>query len=241
MNPPRAVAWSVRGEQRRNVAISLAGALVECRPSGALWLPEARALVAADLHLEKGSAFARRGQLLPPYDTRETLDRLCAEIGLLAPRLLVLLGDSFHDLHACERLSADDRSRLEQMARGRTVVWVTGNHDENALVGLPGDVVGSLSLGELEFLHEPTAGFASAEVAGHYHPCARVQARGGRVRRRCFVTDGERMVLPAFGALAGGLNVRDPALARLLRPTPLAVVLGAERLHVVGWASLRAD
>jgi DNA ligase-associated metallophosphoesterase len=219
----------------------LAGTLVECRPSGALWLPEARALVAADLHLEKGSAFARRGQLLPPYDTRETLDRLCAEIAALAPRLLVLLGDSFHDLHACERLAADDRARLDQMALGRTVVWVTGNHDENALVALPGDVVASIILAGLVFLHEPTTGFASAEVAGHYHPCARVQARGGRVRRRCFVTDGQRMVLPAFGALAGGLNVRDPALARLLRPAPLALVLGADRLHVVGWASLRGD
>jgi metallophosphoesterase superfamily enzyme len=153
----------------------------------------------------------------------------------------VLLGDSFHDRDACARLASEDRARLERMSLGRALVWVTGNHDRDALGDMPGEVVADLSLAGLDLLHAPTSGVVAAEVAGHYHPCARVRARGASVRRRCFVTDGQRMILPAFGALAGGLNVLDPALARLLRSPAVAIVLGAERLHRVGWASLRRD
>ena len=223
------------------LALSLAGERVVCRPSGALWLETRATLIVADLHLEKGSFFALRGQMLPPYDTAETLRRLSAEVSALAPQTVVFLGDSFHDRDGDERLTPRDASVLIASGAGRTLVWVTGNHDPIGPRGLPGDATTTLALGALRLVHEPVTGAAPGEVAGHLHPCARVRSRGASVRRRCFVTDGERVVLPAFGALAGGLNIRDEAFRPLFSSRPLAAVLGAGRVHAVGWRSLRDD
>jgi DNA ligase-associated metallophosphoesterase len=220
---------------------TLAGAEVLLRRSGALWMEGSRTLVVADLHLEKGSAYAARGQMLPPYDTRETLLRLQAEICALAPDVLVLLGDSFHDRGSEERLSADDADRISGLATGRRLVWVTGNHDADGPRALPGDVAATYVVGPLTLRHEPGQGPQAGEISGHLHPCARVRASRGSVRRRCFVTDAERAVLPAFGAYAGGLNVRDQAFEGLFVRPPLAAALGAGRVHAVGWASLSGD
>ena len=223
------------------LALVLAGERVVCRPSGALWLDAHRALVVADLHLEKGSFFATHGQMLPPYDTAETLRRLAAEIAALAPDTVVFLGDSFHDREGDGRLARTDAATLCAAGVGRTLVWVTGNHDPIGPRGLPGETATTLALGALRLVHEPAGAAAAGEVAGHLHPCARVAARGASVRRRCFVTDGARIVLPAFGALAGGLNIRDAAFRPLFNARPLAAVLGAGRVHAVGWGSLRDD
>ena len=223
------------------LSLTLAGENLHCRHSGALWAPTHRALVVADLHLEKGSFYAMRGQMLPPYDTAETLRRLAEEVAALAPDLLIFLGDSFHDRAGEERLSAGDVEGLEAVARDRRLIWVTGNHDPVGPRHLPGEAMETLALGGLRLVHEPVDGAAPGEIAGHLHPCARVRAGGASVRRRCFVTDGERLILPAFGALTGGLNIRDVAFRRLLRPRPLAGVLGVDRVHAVGWASLRND
>jgi len=221
------------------LTLIVAGTEVVARPSGALWLEREAALVVADAHFEKGSAFAARGQLLPPYDTAETLGRLEAEAAALSPRLIVFLGDALHDREAEGRLSAADAGRIAALAAGRALVWITGNHDPAAPRGLPGDSLAWLALAGLILTHEPAAGVAPGEVAGHLHPCARVAGAGGR--RRCFITDGERLILPAFGAYAGGLNVRDPAISGLLARAPLTAVLGTDRLHAVGWRSLRGD
>lgn len=223
------------------LATRLAGAAVVLRASGAMWVEDAGALIVADLHLEKGSAYATRGQLLPPYDTRETLRRLEAEVAATAPKLLVFLGDSFHDRRSEGRLAPDDAERLRALAAGRTLVWVVGNHDADGPQALPGEVADELELDGLKLRHEPQAGAQPGELAGHLHPCAKVAAGGGTVRRRCFVTDGERAILPAFGAYAGGLNVRDPAFTGMFVRTPIAAALGAGRLHAVGWKSLRGD
>jgi DNA ligase-associated metallophosphoesterase len=221
--------------------IRLAETPALCRPAGTLWIEAHRTLVVADLHFEKGSAYAARGQMLPPYDTAETLRRLETEVAQTAPAVLVFLGDSFHDRGGEGRLAGADATRIEVLARGRTLVWVTGNHDTAGPSRLPGEVAQSWAIGTLRFVHEPRAGAARGEVAGHLHPCAKVRAPGGSVRRRCFVTDGERLVLPAFGALAGGLNVRHAAFRPLFSRRPMAGVLGAGRVHAVGWASLRDD
>lgn len=223
------------------VRLMVAGAELCLRASGALWIERESALVAADLHLEKGSAFAARGQLLPPYDTADTLRRLAQEVAALDPRVVVLLGDAFHDSHAEERLAAEDARQVHAIAAGRTLVWVLGNHDPQPPKGLPGQSVEALDLLGLKLRHEPEPGPAHAEAAGHLHPCARVAAAGRSVRRRCFVTDGRRVVLPAFGAYAGGLSIRDAAFAGLFHRPPLAVALGARRAHAVGWASIRPD
>jgi hypothetical protein len=153
----------------------------------------------------------------------------------------VLLGDTFHDRRSEDRLAADDAERLRVLAVGRSLIWVVGNHDADGPRGLPGEVADELSLSGLILRHEPQAGIQPGEVAGHLHPCARVASARGSVRRRCFVSDGDRMIVPAFGAYAGGLNILDKAYAGMFARPPLTGALGADRVHAVGWRSLRGD
>jgi DNA ligase-associated metallophosphoesterase len=221
--------------------LEVAGAEACLRRSGALWLEDEGLLAAGDLHLEKGSFYAARGQLLPPYDTLATLDRLEAEVAALNPRTVVLLGDSFHDARATARIAPEAARRIVALASGRTLVWVVGNHDREGPGALPGERAEEVAAAGLVLRHEPSPVPVVGEVAGHLHPCARVSGQGGSVRRRCFLTDGARLILPAFGAYAGGLNARDPALAGLFARAPAAAALGARRVHVIAWTSLVGD
>lgn len=218
----------------------VADAPVVMRASGALWLEAVRTVVFADVHFEKGSAYASRGQLLPPYDTRETLRRLASEVALLDPARIVMLGDAFHDCGAEDRLCREDAEAMAVLAYGRQLVWVVGNHDPLPPRNLPGVSADEVLVGPLVLRHEPD-GALYGEVAGHLHPCARVVAGGRSVRRRCFVTDGERLVLPAFGAYAGGLSVRNGAIAGLFGREPLVIALGAQRAHAVRFSSVAGD
>jgi DNA ligase-associated metallophosphoesterase len=225
--------------------IELMGTPVALRPSGALWVAGERTLVAGDLHLEKGSSYAAKGQLLPPYDTVATLDRLEAEIAALDPRTMILLGDSFHDPRASNRLHPDDARRLSALGRTRDLIWVEGNHDardgESALGWLPGEVADEVQLGGLILRHEPLPGDHPGEVSGHLHPCAKVVLARRGVRRRAFATDGRRLILPAFGAFTGGLNLCDPGFSGLFAGSPLAAVLGSGRVHPIPFSALRGD
>src|SRR5882724_5468902 len=203
---PRADA-SVRGVlQLGNVTLA-----ADC--AGALYWPEESLLVVADLHLEKGSSFARRGQLLPPYDTAETLARLAKLIARYAPRTVIALGDNFHDGDGPARLCDIDRASLTALQRGRDWVWIAGNHDPEPADGIGGTFTAFVSLGALTFRHEPSRNAPDGEIAGHLHPVARIAQRGRAVSRRCFATDGRALVMPAFGAFTGGLNIRDRAFA----------------------------
>ena len=198
--------------------------------AGALFWKEQRLLVVSDLHLEKGSSYARRGVLLPPYDTVATLGRLAAVIARHDPRMVIALGDSFHDRDAHERLSATDRDALMAMQARRDWIWISGNHDPALPPDLGGTVANEVAIGPIIFRHEPTG--AAGEIAGHLHPKARVPTRGRPIERRCFVSDGERAVMPAFGAYAGGLSIRDVAFTKIFgAPDFTAHVLGDNRLH----------
>ncbi len=212
------------------VEVKLAGTLVVALPEGAVWVEAARALIVSDLHFEKGSSFARGGQMLPPYDTRATLMRLAALIDAHAPDIVVSLGDSFHDGGGPARMSEADRDALQALIARCDWVWVEGNHDGKASATLGGAVRDVLRLGALTLRHEPIAGAAPGEIAGHLHPCARVAGRGRSVRRRCFATDGARLVMPAFGAYTGGLNICDEAFAPIFPEGALALVLGKDRV-----------
>jgi DNA ligase-associated metallophosphoesterase len=228
--------------------IELGGLDAALRPSGALWLAQLGVLAVGDLHLEKGSAYAARGQLLPPFDTADTLGRLEAEVAALSPRVLVLLGDSFHDRRALGRLSHADADRIAALGLGRRLIWIVGNHDEEGLEAafggaealLPGEPAPELSVGALTLRHEPGGG-GGGEVCGHLHPCAKVVRAGRSVRRRAFVTDGQRLILPAFGAYAGGLNVRDAAFAGLFSGSPLVGALGDRRVYALPFGALSGD
>jgi uncharacterized protein len=200
--------------------------------SGALFWDEQRLLVVSDLHLEKGSSFAARGVLLPPYDTVATLSRLAAVIARHDPRTVIALGDSFHDRTAHERLSDEDRDAMTSLQTGRDWIWISGNHDPALPRDLGGTVADEVAIGPIVFRHEPTG--AHGEIAGHLHPKARVTARGRSMERRCFASDGERAVMPAFGAYAGGLSIRDAAFARLFGERHFtAHILGDNRVHAI--------
>jgi DNA ligase-associated metallophosphoesterase len=221
---------------------TIAGVEVVIDPAGALWLPESRTLVVADLHLEKASAFARRGMFLPPYDSGATLLSLAALVLRRNPRRIISLGDSFHDSGGHARLSEVDRTRLASLQRGREWIWISGNHDPELPVESGGDIVAELFADGLTFRHEPVTGKALGEVAGHLHPAAKVRGRAGSVRRRAFATDGTRMVLPAFGVLAGGLNVLDRAFQPLFAAGMLrAFLIGDGRLFPIAGGALSPD
>jgi DNA ligase-associated metallophosphoesterase len=200
--------------------------------SGALIWEEQSLLVVSDLHLEKGSSFAARGVLLPPYDTVATLSCLAAVIARHDPRIVIALGDSFHDCAAHERLSDSDRGALSALQARRDWIWISGNHDPAIPSDLGGVVATEVAIGPIAFRHEPTG--AAGEVAGHLHPKARVPTRGRTMERRCFACDGERAVMPAFGAYAGGLSIRDAAFAKIFPSSAFtAHVLGDSRLHSI--------
>jgi DNA ligase-associated metallophosphoesterase len=200
--------------------------------SGALFWQEQRLLIVSDLHLEKGSSFAMRGVLLPPYDTLATLSRLTAVIARHDPRMVIALGDSFHDRAAHERLSIPNREMLAAMQVRRDWIWISGNHDPALPPDLGGTVANEVAIGPIVFRHEPTG--AAGEIAGHLHPKARVATRGRSMERRCFASDGERAVMPAFGAYTGGLSIRDVAFAKIFgAPGFMAHVLGDNRVHAI--------
>jgi DNA ligase-associated metallophosphoesterase len=210
--------------------IVLAGVPLLADPRGGLYWHEHGLLAVADLHLEKGSSFAARGQLLPPYDTASTLARLSHLIADYRPRCVVALGDSFHDGSGPARLGDGDREGLRSMQRGREWIWLTGNHDPEPADGIGGTFSDSLTLGPLTFRHLPSD--TPGEVSGHLHPVARISHRGRAVSRRCFAADKTRMVMPAFGAFTGGLNVRDAAFADLFGTLAFtAHLLGDGRLY----------
>jgi DNA ligase-associated metallophosphoesterase len=210
--------------------VHVAGERLMLDPAGVLHWPARRMLVVADLHFEKGSAFAARGRLVPPYDTRDTLARLLPLLRRYGPQRLVFLGDSFHDAEGCARMAGADRAALVAALAGIVVTWVAGNHDPAPPVGLPGDAVAELCDGPLTFRHIPQPR-ATAEIAGHLHPKATAPTRAGAVARPCFVSDGRRVLLPAFGAYTGGLDAADPAIATLFPRGGRAFLLGSERLY----------
>jgi DNA ligase-associated metallophosphoesterase len=222
--------------------IAICGKQLVADMSGAIYWPGEETLIVADLHLEKASALAARGSLLPPYDTRETLERLAVVIERYEPRIVVALGDSLHDTGAAERISSRDRAALEILQEDRRWIWVTGNHDPEIAASLGGDVVGDLHVGGLRFVHLPTPGHATHEIAGHLHPAARLSLYGHTLRRPCFIGNRLRLVLPAFGAFTGGLNVLDSAFQPLFGNDGFGVwMLGQEGVYPVATRHLMGD
>lgn len=200
----------------RLTEISIGGHIFTPLSPGALYWESEATLIVADLHFEKGAAFAARGMLLPPYDTRTTLRRLGALIANCSPRRVVALGDSFHRSELADCLDRADREELFALQHGREWYWVLGNHDPELPASIGGTVCESLDIRGVTLRHEPSpVAAATPEIAGHLHPVAKIAWRGEGIRRKCFATDGMRIVMPAFGAYTGGLNVLDEAFGSL--------------------------
>jgi DNA ligase-associated metallophosphoesterase len=215
-------------------AITVADVTLIADPLGALYWPDEGLLVVADLHLEKGSSLASRGVLVPPYDTAATLSILGRLIARYAPRLVIALGDSFHDGEGPARIADADRAALLALQRGRDWQWIAGNHDPDPATGVGGRFAEMMAIGALTFRHEPRAGASDGLIAGHLHPFARIARRGRAVGRRCFACDGKQLVMPALGAYTGGLNVRDLAFLDVFdNPAFTVHLLGERRLYAV--------
>jgi len=224
------------------LALDYAGSELLLDPAGVAWFPEDRVLAVSDLHLEKGSSFARSRIYLPPYDTAATLARLASAVTRYEPATIISLGDSFHDDEASARLSREAVEAIGAIAQRREMIWVTGNHDPSPPANVPGQSVEMLALGRTVFRHIPDTAEFGHEVCGHLHPCARIVGRGRSVRRPCFASDGVRLILPSFGEFTGGLNVCDNAFAGLFEMSRFrAYMLGSERVYPVGAAKLAAD
>jgi DNA ligase-associated metallophosphoesterase len=198
-------------------------------PAGVLFWPRLSLLAVADLHLEKGTACARQGQLVPPWDSRVTLERLGALVRQYRPATLVALGDSFHDDHAPGRLEAAELAALASLALACRMIWVCGNHDPAPPHGVQGDCMATFSCEGLVFRHQ-AAPRAEGEISGHFHPKARVATRAGQIVRPCFINDTNRVILPAFGAYTGGLDINSPAISGLFPAGGTAFLLGRDKL-----------
>jgi uncharacterized protein len=226
---------------RRCASLALGG--LELRPdlSGALYIPDYRALLVADLHFEKGSSFLRRGLHIPPFDTRSTLAVLEGAIARLRPERLIALGDSFHDRTAGDRIDAEDLQRIRRLSDRLEVIWLIGNHDPELPQGLGGMTAAEISLGPLALRHLPNPVLAGElEIAGHFHPVASIVRRGRRLTARSFVADRTRLIMPAFGAYTGGLDVGAPEISSLFAERVFtAWLIGRSAIFSFSSAALR--
>jgi len=212
------------------VPLSFAGETFVPSPGGALYWQSQQALLVADLHLEKASWFARLGQFLPPYDSHATLVALAEDAQRTGARRIYCLGDSFHDRFGCERLPANSRALLESLTGRFDWIWIVGNHDPGFADHCGGTIVDEVEICGILLRHEAIPDEARPEISGHFHPKLRLSINGRRISRRCFVASERKLILPAFGALTGGLDARHPEIVRAMRGEGVALVPVADRL-----------
>ena len=209
------------------VPLSFAGEEWLLTEGRALYWPRENALLVADLHLEKGSFFARHGQMVPPYDSRETLERVALAIRETGARRVITLGDNFHDSEGSARLEPHAAGMLDALTSAVDWLWITGNHDPHMEARCGGTLAEEIEIGGIVLRHQAKPGETRPELSGHYHPRLQIKVRDRSIRRPCAVVsaneDAEgratgRMILPAFGAYTGGMNAADPAILAALQP-----------------------
>jgi DNA ligase-associated metallophosphoesterase len=212
------------------VRFSFSGHELMALPQGALFWPARRALLVADLHLEKASWFARLGQMLPPYDSMATLSDLSVIAASTGAREIWCLGDSFHDASGCDRLPAQARALLTALTASTRWTWITGNHDPGFADHCGGSIVEEAEVDGLILRHQADPADARPELSGHFHPKLRITHRGRQVSRRCFVATETKLILPAFGSLTGGLDAHHPEIVRAVGTGAQALVPVQDRL-----------
>jgi DNA ligase-associated metallophosphoesterase len=212
------------------VPFSFAGETFHATAAGALYWPAREALLLADLHLEKASWFALAGQFLPPYDSHATLTALAEEAERSGARRIFCLGDSFHDRFGCDRLPASARALLTGLTARTDWTWIVGNHDPGFADHCGGEMADEVELGGIVLRHEARPGDPHPEISGHFHPKLRLQLKGRNVSRRCFVVSASKIIMPAFGALTGGLDAHHPEIMRSVGQKAAALVPVSDRL-----------
>jgi DNA ligase-associated metallophosphoesterase len=212
------------------VPFSFAGETFEATAGGALFWPSQKALLVADLHLEKASWFARLGQFLPPYDSHATLTALAGEVERTAAKRLFCLGDSFHDRFGCERLPADARALLTDLTAALDWTWIVGNHDPGFADHCGGRIAEEIEIAGVILRHEAVRVETRPEISGHFHPKLRLRLKGRQVSRRCFVKSATKIIMPAFGSLTGGLDAHHPEIMGSVGGSAAALVPVSDRL-----------
>ena len=212
------------------VPLSFAGETFFATADGALFWPAQSALLVADLHLEKASWFARWGQFLPPYDSHATLTALTRAVDETGATRLFCLGDSFHDRFGCDRLPASARDLLLQLTSRLDWTWIVGNHDPGFADHCGGQLADEVEIGGITLRHEAVRDDPHPEMSGHYHPKLRLQVKGRRVSRRCFVVSANKLIFPAFGSLTGGLDAHHPEIMGHVGANAAALVPVSDRL-----------
>ena len=212
------------------VPFSFAGETFQATSAGALYWPSKRAMLVADLHLEKASWFARLGQFLPPYDSHATLTAIAAELERTDAARLYCLGDSFHDRFGCERLPASARELLSDLTSKLDWTWIVGNHDPGFADHCGGRIANEVELAGIILRHEAVRNEERPEISGHFHPKLRVRLSGRQVSRRCFVTSPTKIIMPAFGSLTGGLDAHHPEILGSVGAKAAALVPVSGRL-----------
>jgi hypothetical protein len=213
-----------------DVTLLFGGETLQPLACGALYWPAQGALLVADLHFEKASAFARRGWLLPPYDSADTLRRLIDALERCGARQVICLGDSFHDKNGPDRLPSGPRAALRSLAASLDWLWIAGNHDDTAGAALGGRVMAEARIGGLTLRHQADPDDPAPELSGHFHPKLAIHSNGRRIVRRAFAVSATKIILPAYGAYAGGLDIADPAITAVMRGAVTAVVAEAGQL-----------
>jgi len=212
------------------VPFSFANETFFATPDGALFWPRLEALLLADLHLEKASWFARLGQLLPPYDSLATLSAVEREAERTGAKRLYCLGDSFHDRFGCDRLPGDARALLTSLTTRLDWTWIVGNHDPGFADHCGGRIKDEVAIDGIVLRHEAERSESRPEISGHFHPKLRLQLKGRRVSRRCFVADEAKIIMPAFGSLTGGLDAHHPQILSQMGGHAAALVPVSDRL-----------
>lgn len=218
-----------------SVRITLASMALDLLPEGAVWVPDARMLILADLHLGKAAHFAARGQMLPPHESSETLHRLTRLVDQHRPETLILLGDSFHSKRGAAAMDEGVIAALNHLTTRTRLLLITGNHDAELPIGIAGQSAAAFVLGGIILRHEPCAD-GQVEMIGHLHPSARLKTAAGMVRRRCYVLTPHRLILPAFGSLTGSRNVSSSEFAPWLDKGGTAYLLAGGDVHGVSLA-----
>ncbi|MFZ1108389.1 MAG: ligase-associated DNA damage response endonuclease PdeM [Rhodomicrobium sp.] len=231
LEQPETKVERIAGFGAPSVAIAFAGLAVTLDGSGAAYLAEHGALIVSDLHLEKGSNAAARGRLVPALDSHDTLVRLKAVVEAYRPGRVICLGDSFHDCAAAERMADADRAALKALcALTGEWIWIAGNHDPQPPEFCEGERLSAMEIGGVVLRHEPDAARGAPHIVGHFHPKARVGAGGAGLSGRCFCVSDDLLMMPAFGAYAGGMAWQSPALRSLHRAEPRIFMLHASKL-----------
>lgn len=232
-------AWKIPGSldckaaprhMKLMVHLSFAGHTLTPLCEGAVYWPSRRALLVADLHFEKASYYARFGQMLPPYDSLATLSALTRLVTKTDAAEVWCLGDSFHDALGAQRMSADARAIMAELSTRTRLTWITGNHDPMTTAPARGNMASEAGVDGLLLRHEAVPGESRPEISGHFHPKISVRLRGRRINRRCFVLSTNKLILPAFGAFAGGLQANDPAILSVADGPAYALVPSGDRL-----------